>query len=67
MLGTLQESRRIRHAVKQVGVPPHAVQYRVELYPSKGVIDYGPCKASEPAALLAAQTYIDQHYAGRTL
>jgi hypothetical protein len=66
MLGTLQAAQRVRHSVKQIGVPPHAIAYRVELY-INGQTVYAPSKASEPAALLAAQTYLDGHYAGRTL
>lgn len=66
MLGSLQEAQRVRHAVKPIGVPPHAVAYRVELY-INGKTEYAPSKSSEPAALLAAQAYLDGHYAGRTL
>jgi hypothetical protein len=66
MLGSLQEAQRVRYAVKQIGAAPNATQYRVELY-INGRTEYAPAKASEPAALLAAQAYLDGHYAGRTL
>lgn len=66
MLGSLQEANRVRHKIVRLGAPPHATSYRVELY-INGKTEYAPAKSSEPAALLAAQTYLDGHYAGRTL